>query len=416
MSEDNAAHDASTADANLLAEVMYAVEQLQQEPSAYPAIYDLAVTCEQSGFVESSLVLYDRCLRLPISDDDLQTTYANLTAAYHAAAATEPDPEKRNRHIHDGLYAATAALDPEGSRQARPTCVALAHRAVLFAEIGHHESALADARRARAMALDLDMRREQVVAAVGEVLARWHSSLDTTVLLLIEEVKALADDLDVDDLLRPLTNVEVDVLWSMGQYAQARAVMQRDAERLHARLHRQTADRWENVRAGVSRLRHSSVGESDPLTGLPNRKFLGRWLPDALSDDAPVCIAALNLDSFGSVNERHGYEAGDSVLREVASVLERICRRNDSVMRVGDDEFVIVLRDVSAGDARIVFERVRQLIAARSWSALPADAHLTASVGITVGSGAINSNTLLASANEALRRAKAAGGDRISFR
>jgi diguanylate cyclase (GGDEF)-like protein len=85
-------------------------------------------------------------------------------------------------------------------------------------------------------------------------------------------------------------------------------------------------------------------------------------------------------------------------------------------MRVGDDEFVIVLRDVSAGDARIVFERVRQLIAARSWSALPADAHLTASVGVTVGSGAINSTTLLASANEALRRAKAAGGDRISFR
>ncbi len=416
MIEDNAAHDASTAGANLLAEVMYAVEQLPQEPSAYSAIYDLALTCERSGFVESSLVLYDRCLRLPISDDDLQTTYANLTAAYHAAAATEPDPAKRNRHIHDGLYAATAALDPEGSQQARPTCMALAHRSVLFAEIGHHESALADARRARPMALDLGMRREQVVAAVGEVLARWHSSLDTTVLLLIEEIKALADDLDVDDLLRPVTNVEVDVLWSMGQYAKARAVMQSDADRLHGRLHRQTADRWENVRASVNRLRHSSVGESDALTGLPNRKFLGRWLPEALSDDAPVCIAALNLDGFGLVNEQHGYEAGDSVLQEVASVLERICRRNDSVMRVGDDEFIIVLRDVSAGDARIVFERVRQLIAARSWSALPADAHLTASVGITVGSGAINSNTLLASANEALRRAKAAGGDRIRFR
>ena len=152
------------------------------------------------------------------------------------------------------------------------------------------------------------------------------------------------------------------------------------------------------------------------MTGLPNRKFLGRWLPEALSDDAPVCIAALNLDSFGFVNERHGYEAGDSVLQEVAAVLERICRRGDSVMRVGDDEFVIVLRDVSAGDARVVFERVRQLIAARSWSALPADVHLSASVGVTVGSGATNSNTLLAAANEALRQAKAAGGDRISFR
>ena len=166
---------------------------------------------------------------MPISDDDRQTTYANLTAAYRAAAAAEPDPAKRNRHLHDGLYAATAALDPEGSQQVRPTCVALAHRSVLFAEIGHHDSALADARRARALAVEHGMRREQVVAAVGEVLARWHSALDTTVLMLIEEVKALADDLDVDDLLRPLTDVEVDVLWSMGRYDEARAVLQRDA-------------------------------------------------------------------------------------------------------------------------------------------------------------------------------------------
>ena len=56
----------------------------------------------------------------------------------------------------------------------------------------------------------------------------------------------------------------------------------------------------------------------------------------------------------------------------------------------------MVLRDASPGDARVVFERVRQLIAARSWSALPPNVHLTASVGVTVGSGASNSSKLLA--------------------
>ena len=105
------------------------------------------------------------------------------------------------------------------------------------------------------------------------------------------------------------------------------------------------------------------------------------------------------------------------MLQEVAEVLERVCRRGDSVMRVGGDEFVMVLRDASPGDARVVFERVRQLIAARSWSALPADVHLSASVGVTVGSGAIELRTRCwRSANEAMRQAKAAGGDRISFR
>jgi diguanylate cyclase (GGDEF)-like protein len=416
VTKDNAMPGMVGSGAQLLAEVIYAVEQLPPEPSAYPAIYDLAVTCDQCGFFESSLVLYDRCLRIAISDDDRQSAYANLTAAYWAAAAAESDPAKRSRHLRDGLYAATAALDPEGGTQVRARCVALAHRSVLFAELGHHDSALADAHRARILAAEHGLRHEQVVAMVGEVIARWHSSLDTTVLTLIAEVKALAVDLDVDECLRSLTAVEVDVLWSMGRYDEARVVLQRNLEHLHTKLHSQTADRWENVRAGVNRLRQASVGEADVLTGLPNRQFLGRWLPEVLADDSPVCIGALNLDDFREVNERFGFEAGDGVLKEIAEVLERVCRRGDSVVRTNGDEFVMVLRDASPGDARVVFERVRQLIAARSWSSLPTDVHLSASVGVTVGSGAMNSNRLLATANDALRQAKLAGRNQISFR
>ena len=416
MSEDSPVHARPVTDAQLLAEVMPAIEQLPLDPSAFPVIYDLALTCEQSGFLESSLVLYDRCLRLSLNDDDLQTTYANLTAAYHAAAAAEPDPAKRDRHLHDGLYAATAALDPEGGRQIRPMCVALAHRAVLFAEIGHHASALADAERVRPLALVHGLLREQVVAAIGEVIARWHGGLDTTVLTVIDEIKALADDLNIDHLLRPVHEVEVDVLWTMGRYDEARAVLQRETKRLYARLHRHTTDPWEPVRDSIDRLRRASDVEADPLTGLPNRKFLGRWLPEVLSDDVPVCIAALNLDGFAFVNQGFGPEAGDGVLQEVATLLERVCRRGDSVTRVGGDEFVMVLRDASPGDARVVLERVRQLIAARSWSSLPAEVHLNASIGATVGSGAINAGALRATARDALRHAKASGGDQINFR
>ena len=403
-------------DVHLLAEVMPAVEQLPLDSSTFPLIYDLAMTCERSGFVESSLVLYDRCLRLSRDDDDRQTIYANLTAAYHSAAAVELDPVKRDRHLHDGLYAATAALDPEGSQQVRPTCVALAHRSVLFAEIGHHTSALADARRARALAVEHGMRREELVAAIGEVVARWNSELDTTVLMLIKAIKLLAANLDVEDLLQPVTKVEVDVLWSMGRCDEAREVLQCDIKRLHARLHRRSVDRFEPVRASIDRLRQASDVEADPLTGLPNRRFLGRWLPEALSEDVPMCIAALNVDGFELVNQGFGADAGDGVLRELAELLERICRRGDSVTRIGGDEFVMVLRDASPGDARVVLERVRQLIAARSWSTLPPDMHLSASIGATVGSGATNSGVLQAMARDAMRYAKAAGGDQINFR
>ena len=411
-----ATDDQPTSGGLLLAEVIYAVEQLAQESSSYPAIYDLAVTCDQSGFFESSLILYDRCLRIAATDDDRQVAYANLTAAFRAAAISETDQAKRGRHLRDGLYAATAALDPEGSQQTGPTCVALANRSVLFAELGHHQSALADARRARELAIEHGMRREQVIAVVGEVIARWHSSLDTTVLTLIEEAKAMADDLDAHDCLRPLIQIEVDVLWSTGRYDDARTVMRRQVEHLYDKLNSQTEDRWDNVRAAVERLRHASAGESDALTGLPNGQFLGRWLPEVLLGDGPVCIGAVNIDGFALVNEDFGSHAGDVVLQEVASVLERICRRGDSVMRTSGDEFVMVLRDTSPGDARVVFERVRQLIAVRSWTALPENHHLTASIGVTVGSGAANSSQLLAAAREGLRQVKLAGGDRISFR
>ncbi|HAP76890.1 MAG TPA: hypothetical protein DCR14_12490, partial [Acidimicrobiaceae bacterium] len=128
------------------------------------------------------------------------------------------------------------------------------------------------------------------------------------------------------------------------------------------------------------------------LTGLPNRRHLDTILPDAFDGTAPVCVAVIDLDGFKQVNDEHGYMLGDTVLQEVAGLLERVCRRNDAVVRLGGDEFVMVLRDTSPGDARAVFERVRQLIAARTFNGLPTSVRLTASVGVAVGSAPMDSS------------------------
>ena len=94
----------------------------------------------------------------------------------------------------------------------------------------------------------------------------------------------------------------------------------------------------------------------------------------------------------------------------------RACRRGDAVVRLGGDEFVLVLREASPGDARAILERVRAEIAAQVWEGLPANRRLTASVGVSVGSGASDAARVLATANEALRTAKRGGRDRIVFR
>ena len=140
MIEDNAPHDPSTSGAVLLAEVIYAVEQLPHEPSAYPAIYDLAVTCDQSGFFESSLVLYDRCLRIAdhrrrspgrVRQSDRGILRRGSTAESEPGAA-QPSPARRPVRRDGG---ARSGGQPAG----RPdVCGAWLTVPCLFAELGHH--------------------------------------------------------------------------------------------------------------------------------------------------------------------------------------------------------------------------------------------------------------------------------------
>jgi diguanylate cyclase (GGDEF)-like protein len=158
------------------------------------------------------------------------------------------------------------------------------------------------------------------------------------------------------------------------------------------------------------------ISETDPLTNLPNRRFLHSWLPQVLEQHGPVSVALLDLDGFKAVNDDLSYEQGDALLQELAGVLQRICRRGDAVIRLGGDEFVIVLRETSPGDARSMFERVRVLIANRPWQGLPPGTQVTASIGVSVGSGADDMQRVLASAGEALHVAKREGRDRIVFR
>ena len=230
---------------------------------------------------------------------------------------------------------------------------------------------------------------------------------------LIDEAFAAAEGLDLDRYLGPLHELEVEVLWTLGQYTEARAALELQLRAALHRQHDESAVRWEHVRLGADHLEVAAISESDPLTGLPNRRHLAHVLPEAIHAHAPVCLGMIDLDGFKHINDEYGYLLGDGVLQEVATVLERVCRRGDTVVRLGGDEFVMVLRETSPNDARAVFERVRQLIGMRTWHGIPADVRLTASVGLTVGSHSAEPDQLLAQATNALQQAKRTGRDRI---
>ena len=402
--------------AHILSEAVYILDRLPNEAGNYQVMHNMAATYANCGFVDAALELYDRALRLAETDMDRQFAYANMSSAYHYAAQREPKPEERNRLAHDGLYAATAALDPEGGSEVLAMGTAMAHRSMLLAEIGHYHGALEDARAARSITTEHGMRQEQVIAMSGEAMALWGSSQNTDVLDLITETLALAAELSFTDYLDPLLKIEVEVLWKLGRVEAARAALERNLHYANHRLYEERSARWEHVRLGVDHLRMEALSESDPLTGLPNRRHLAHLLPEVLGEHAPVCVGVIDLDGFKQVNDEYGYLEGDGVLQEVAGLLERVCRRGDSVVRLGGDEFVMVLGSTSPGDARVVFERVRQLIANRTWHGVPSSVRLTASVGVSVGSGPADSSRVLADATTALQHAKRSGRDRIAFR
>lgn len=145
----------------------------------------------------------------------------------------------------------------------------------------------------------------------------------------------------------------------------SRVADRRECDRLRHALRRMKA-RLERAREQLAQAR--SHAHHDPLTGLPNRRALDELADQvqagALPDDGLLAVLVIDLDGFKPINDRLGHAAGDEVLRIVASRLLRATRRNDTVFRVGGDEFVCVLLDMpDARRAQAIAQELLQLIA-----------------------------------------------------
>jgi len=109
------------------------------------------------------------------------------------------------------------------------------------------------------------------------------------------------------------------------------------------------------------RLRHQL--QHDPLTGLFNRQSLRKKLQSAIEARASqaqhMSLLMLDLDHFKNINDRFGHDVGDSVLRDTSMILRKQTRENDSVFRMGGEEFLMLLWDTDLAKARAKAEQVR---------------------------------------------------------
>ncbi|MBL8360553.1 MAG: GGDEF domain-containing protein [Rubrivivax sp.] len=156
----------------------------------------------------------------------------------------------------------------------------------------------------------------------------------------------------------------------------------------------------------------------DPLTGIGNRRHLDQRFEQLVADahlhDRPLAVALLDLDHFKRINDTLGHAAGDRVLVALARLLGENVRERDVLARMGGEEFVIVLPEMSAERAVDVCSRLAERIRTQAWPG-GAPERVTASIGIAASTpqAPLTPAELLQRADEALYEAKRTGRDRV---
>lgn len=157
------------------------------------------------------------------------------------------------------------------------------------------------------------------------------------------------------------------------------------------------------------------LAHCDSLTGLPNRRAIEDWAARQLRGAArhgfPYWIVLADLDSFKSVNDTLGHEAGDALLKKFAEILKTVVRASDICGRLGGDEFLLVITHVESESIYKTVERFREKLAMEKFQVAEQQLSITASFGIAGfhGKEILDFNTLVRRADKALYAAKRAG-------
>jgi diguanylate cyclase (GGDEF)-like protein len=185
---------------------------------------------------------------------------------------------------------------------------------------------------------------------------------------------------------------------------------------LRSQLEESVAERalLANINGALKLEARELVGQAhrDSLTGVLNRQGLRAELMSISSLLAdPMSVIFVDLDYFKRVNDNHGHDAGDNVLRTFANVVGSGIRQSDRLVRWGGEEFLIVCPLTNAQQAAVLAESLRQALHKATW---PLGMKLTASFGIAQLQKDADMSVVIKHADEALYNAKGAGRDRVT--
>ncbi|HWD33049.1 MAG TPA: sensor domain-containing diguanylate cyclase [Pseudomonas sp.] len=157
--------------------------------------------------------------------------------------------------------------------------------------------------------------------------------------------------------------------------------------------------------------RLTQEAQSDPLTGLANRRAMTAVLDLLDQAEQHYSVLSLDIDHFKRINDTFGHDAGDNALKFIAEILKRNSRTGDLACRSGGEEFTLVLPDTPLEVAIVIAERIRESIAA---SEAPVVGKLTLSIGVACRCAeSPTPEAVLKVADERLYRAKTEGRNRV---
>jgi len=155
------------------------------------------------------------------------------------------------------------------------------------------------------------------------------------------------------------------------------------------------------------------IAMRDQLTSLYNRHYLDSVLPELMEDarerKQPLAVVMIDIDHFKKINDSHGHKTGDQVLELVAGAMQRFFRNNDVLVRLGGEEFVVILPNMALEQA---YDRAEEL-RGRIESLQPCNIAVTVSLGVTVLADDERYEDLFSRADAAMYRSKKNGRNRV---
>jgi diguanylate cyclase (GGDEF)-like protein len=155
------------------------------------------------------------------------------------------------------------------------------------------------------------------------------------------------------------------------------------------------------------------ASQTDLLTGLPNRRHILEQLDDALNGQEAtgrsLCIAVIDIDRFKAINDAHGHDAGDTVLRHFADTCRGRVRAQDVLGRMGGEEFLLILPGAETNAAARIIDRIRDCFPPARLIEDGFDLPYTFSAGVTEALVGDDRSSILRRADRALYAAKGEG-------